>query len=521
MLSGDMFAVGGITYVVLKKMGSGSQGSVWQVKSNADNKLYALKLINDGNPKRRRNKIENIERLISAKMNDRLLPNRASHGVYHMFPIVKYGNSVSGEEGYIMECASGKTLETLWKEGVIVRMKTSDKLLLAQKVAKAIDILHSEGYCYTDISWGNFMWDELTRSIYVIDCENAAGSVLIDNGACAFLYGTGFFIAPEVAFEQARVGYNSDRYALAAFIFGLLTCRVLMSPYHGVAMYAAQPLCQNMLEVAEYVKEGDLNGDWQHFVFDPNCRVNGIDKLCVNSKNPANVAFRKNLDEATALWNGLNDRLKKLFYNAFCEPFNVSMRPGASQWVRTIGEVLAGGAVSAGSGARAKGKVSAPAPTGRAAEAGKAAGKASPVAYPGYKPRGDAAVAQNAAVAYPTYKPRENAVNNTGAPVTYAEYKPAAHAERRKARLKGENTVIELGDETVVTGDALGIGDAEACRIYRRDGGYVLTCETESGLEIISADATSKNKLSKGQSRALLSGDAITAGNGKSVVFEI
>ena len=227
MKIGDKAAANRISYEIVEKMGEGGQGSVWKAKRTDNGVLYAVKIINEKDPDKRRNKLNNIKRLIENSLDSSLKAPCDEHGVKFAFPIAQINDAATGETGYVMELASGKTLDSLWREGTLLRMGTRDKLEIAYKVAKAIDILHSHGYCYTDISWANFMWDKQNRRLYIIDCENAACSAHIDSGECHFLIGTGFFIAPEVAFGKAKVGFNSDLYALATMIFCLLTGNVL------------------------------------------------------------------------------------------------------------------------------------------------------------------------------------------------------------------------------------------------------------------------------------------------------
>ena len=341
MNNGDIIISGDIQYKVIDKLGAGGQGSVYLVESQKDKQKYALKLINDKSSDRKANKIANIKHLVNAHIDADVHNACVRRGakVNHTFPLSYFEDTASGTAGYIMECASGKTLGKLLAAGEIAKMKFEDKLKLIKAIAHAIDVLHDIGYCYTDISFGNFMWDSNSETLSVIDCENVASQQDIDSGKNQFLIGTGFFIAPEVAFkleEQSRVSRYSDRYALATLFFCILTNGLIASPYHGKAMFAADPIPQSMQEVAECEANGEIDKNWRVFIFDPANKSNSIDDLFRNSTNPRNIERRKELDEATRLWNALDTGLKKLFYRAFSDPFDYKSRPIASQWAKEI-----------------------------------------------------------------------------------------------------------------------------------------------------------------------------------------
>ena len=501
MKIGDKAAANRISYEIVEKMGEGGQGSVWKAKRTDNGVLYAVKIINEKDPDKRRNKLNNIKRLIENSLDSSLKAPCDEHGVKFAFPIAQINDAATGETGYVMELASGKTLDSLWREGTLLHMGTRDKLEIAYKVAKAIDILHSHGYCYTDISWANFMWDKQNRRLYIIDCENAACSAHIDSGECHFLIGTGFFIAPEVAFGKAKVGFNSDLYALATMIFCLLTGNVLFSAYHGEAMYKARPMCQNMVEVAEYVREGDLDDDWQHFVFDPDDKRNGIDNLCVGSKNPVNIAFRKNLDEVIRIWNHTDAKLKALFYDAFRDPFDGAKRPMAYIWASNIKELIANGAKSIA----AKPK-EAHAP--KAAANSPATANIASDEYPAFRPRHvDVGAVQDI---YPAFNPIRPIGPDAGNAVLYPAFVPSKRDKTAYIKMPDGSIRPFDTDEYVLTGVPIGNNEAIG-RFFVKGGDYGFVCDADKEIQILAADGSVKKRVKKGESVSIDSGDAISA----------
>ena len=334
MNTGDTIVVRNVTYQIVKKLGSGGQGSVWEaenISDRGDNKKYAVKKINEANQQRLSAKTVNIRKLIATgnRLQD-ILDSKNIQDISYALPL---GCANVNGEGtvYVMIKAEGEDL---------------NEMFMLRKIAKAIDILHTVGYCYTDINWGNFKWDSENKSICVIDCENIACSDDINSGRCNFLIGTGYFIDPMVAFNMANVGRESDRYALATLIFRLLTNNVLQSAYHGKAMFSVIPAPQNMSEVAEFAADGDMDLNWRKFVFDPDDRSNGLDDLCKDSNNEENRKFRENIEDVIRIWEKLDERLKEQFLRTFKDPFAPNNRTSASLWVSTIDDVLNGKATT-------------------------------------------------------------------------------------------------------------------------------------------------------------------------------
>ena len=324
----------------LEPLGSGGQGAVWKVKNLSDNQTYALKVINEDNANVKQNKIYNISALVNNKIDAQLEKNAQQFGINHVFPLSYFAKD--GETFYLMECVTGKTLNSLLLKEIIQKMPLERKYLILFKIAKSIDMLHSRGLCYTDISWGNFMWDDKSEILSVIDCENVTSSVDIDNGRCAFLYGTAFFIAPEVAARKSKAKYNSDRFAFASLCFRLIMNNYIASAYHGAAMAEAYPAPADMFEVIEYEDEGDLPKEWRYFIFDETHHENNISDVAKHAKNPENIAYRKKLDYVEATWAKLPDALKAMFQRAFKDPFDINSRPSLSEWAGILKKLSEG-----------------------------------------------------------------------------------------------------------------------------------------------------------------------------------
>lgn len=334
-----------VTYEVLLPIGAGGQGSVYKVKSLSDKKEYALKVLVDKDEARKDMKCRNIHLLIQENADAEAAKTGKLYKINHTFPITSC--TYQGETLYVMELANGKTLDYMIDEdnGIIQKMSVENKLLLAKQIAQSVQIINKAiGGCYTDINWGNFIVDGTTGCLYVVDCENVASNTDIQDGRLTFVLGTGFFMAPEVAFGLANAGMNADRYALANIIFRILINNKIPSPYHGQAMYSSSA-CQNMLDVKELADDDDIDEAWSVFIFDENDRRNSIDDIYrdADASKPKLQQKRKDLNEIITIWKALDDRLKTLFKKAFKNPLvEYNSRPSPLDWVKTIEDVLSG-----------------------------------------------------------------------------------------------------------------------------------------------------------------------------------
>lgn len=334
-----------VTYEVLQPIGAGGQGAVYKVINLSDKKEYALKVLVDTDEARKEMKDRNIHLLIQENADVEAAKTGKLYNINHTFPISSC--TYQGETLYVMELANGKTLDHMIDEenGIIQKMSVENKLRLAKQIARSIQIINKAiGGCYTDINWGNFIVDSTTGCLYIVDCENVASNTDIQDGRFTFVMGTGFFMAPEVAFGLANAGMNADRYALANLIFRILTNNKLPSPYHGKIMYAS-PACQNMLEVKDLSDDDDIDEAWAVFIFDENDHRNGIDEIYrdADASKPKLQKKRRELDEVITIWDSLDNRLKALFMKAFKDPLNEAeymRRPSPLDWVNTIDEVL-------------------------------------------------------------------------------------------------------------------------------------------------------------------------------------
>jgi len=166
-------------------------------------------------------------------------------------------------------------------------------------------LLHSQGLCYRDISFGNAFFDPDNGDILIADNDN----VSVDGAGVLGVLGTPRFMAPEIVRGDAFPSTNTDLFSLSVLIFYML---MVAHPLEGEKEAAIKAL-----DLAAMTK---LYGKEPLFIFDPsddsNAPVPGIH------------------DNALAFWRIYPQFLRDIFIRAFTDgirdPLNGRVRE--SEW---------------------------------------------------------------------------------------------------------------------------------------------------------------------------------------------
>lgn len=163
------------------------------------------------------------------------------------------------------------------------------RCIISYKLVNAYHKLHLRGYCYRDLSDGNFMFDPKTGSVIISDNDNVG----VEGLSSSQVLGTLEFMAPEVINGESKPGVNTDLYSLAILLFKFW---VWHHPYHGNLEY--------MMKSLDMTAKKWLYGTNPVFIFDP---LNDTNRL---PRTPAHDSIQK-------MWDLLPTVLKDAFLQVF------------------------------------------------------------------------------------------------------------------------------------------------------------------------------------------------------------
>ena len=282
----------GISYQILRLLGSGGQGEVYEVA--AGNKHYALKWYY---PHMATHDQEVILKYLvqNGKPDERFL-----------WPI----DFIRAEEscGYIMALRpSGyKSIVDLMKRKAEPTFKALCKA--GYELADCFQKLHSMGYSYCDISFGNAFMRPDTGEILICDNDN----VVINGTARDSVQGTLGFMAPEIVRGEKGPTTETDLFSLAVLLFYMF---MLHHPLEGAT--------EASIKCFDFKAKQQLYGQKPVFIWDP-----------MDCSNRPIAGYQEN---AIIYWHLYPQYIKELFINAFTEGMHYpNKRIVENQWKRAF-----------------------------------------------------------------------------------------------------------------------------------------------------------------------------------------
>lgn len=198
--SGNLQAIG--PFRIVKKLGRGGFGRVYEVVDERDGKHYALKLFeNIYNQKRLSEQIILLKLLNDSSLFLKTFLTKRIGSVYII----------------VMEQCSGSNLEkAVENKGVF-----SEKQLLSflKQALDALEVLHQKGYIHCDVKPENFV--ECQGKYFLIDFDVARKA---SESHIVHLHSDDDYTAPEV-FSEGNFEAASDIYSLGCTLYFLLTGR--------------------------------------------------------------------------------------------------------------------------------------------------------------------------------------------------------------------------------------------------------------------------------------------------------
>ena len=253
----NTIVIEGIEYKIIKVLGKGGFGRVYQVLSVSDNKVYAIKEIPI------KNETENI---IKEFQNVAIILSK-----FNSNNIVKYyGSSKDNNNIYIlMECCNGKTLKNFidkhMDDGLLIEENTISNII--KKICIGIKEIHDKRIVHRDLKPLHiFMNDNMDIKIGGFSISKQLNSNQTHRKSINKA-GTLYYIAPEIL-DDGIYNEKSDMWSLGCIIYELFTLNI----YYEDAIYRKkkeinsdiynskwQELIDSLLQ-PDYKKRLDING---------------------------------------------------------------------------------------------------------------------------------------------------------------------------------------------------------------------------------------------------------------------
>jgi eukaryotic-like serine/threonine-protein kinase len=162
-----------------------------------------------------------------------------------------------------------------------------------RELAHSFLLLHSEGLCYRDISFGNVFLRPDSGTVLICDVDNVG----IDGAGSSTVRGTPYFMAPEIVRGEAMPSTRTDLFSLAVLLYYSF---LLGHPLEGRRALAHQ--------VWDVDAMADVFGAHPAFVFDPD-----------DDGNRPVPGASVEQDNMLACWPVYPTFLRTLFVRAFTE----------------------------------------------------------------------------------------------------------------------------------------------------------------------------------------------------------
>ncbi|MEO0479981.1 MAG: serine/threonine-protein kinase [Planctomycetota bacterium] len=217
-------------YDILREVGKGSMGVVYEAKRHTDEARVAIKLLPPS--------LTLTERALARFLREAELMRKISHpGIARVFDVGKSGKL----NWFVMEFVDGQTLGERLRVGPL---PVKEAVRIALEAARALHYAHSHGIVHRDIKPENLILRSdggVSITDFGLARETGTGS-MTESGA---IVGTPMFMAPEqVLGERASVGARTDVYGLGSTLYTLLAG---VPPFDGPT---AQAVLKQVLEKA-------------------------------------------------------------------------------------------------------------------------------------------------------------------------------------------------------------------------------------------------------------------------------
>jgi serine/threonine-protein kinase len=206
-------------YELVKKLGEGGMGAVYQARDTRDNTTVALKVL----PRSRARDKVFLQRFESEA--------RAAFELDH--PNIVHGLDIGNADGYhflVMEFVQGHDVYSLLEQRG--RLSEKEVLSILEQIGSALDHIHGEKLVHRDIKPENIIVNpvgvaKLADMGLAIDNQSQGRRRITRSGIAM---GTPFYLSPEQIEGKSQIDIRADIYALGATVYEMITGR---PPFDG------------------------------------------------------------------------------------------------------------------------------------------------------------------------------------------------------------------------------------------------------------------------------------------------
>lgn len=215
-------------YELVREVGKGSMGIVYEARSRSDGRRVAIKVLPPS--------LTLTERALARFLREGELMQKVEHeGIAKVFALGQRGRL----SWFVMEFVDGTDLGARLAVGPLPIRQVAQ---IGSEVARALHFAHERGIVHRDVKPQNLILRPDGRTVitdFGLARETGTGS-MTESGA---IVGTPMFMAPEqVLGDRSTVGARSDVYGLGATLYTLVTGR---PPYEGPS---AQSVLKQVLD---------------------------------------------------------------------------------------------------------------------------------------------------------------------------------------------------------------------------------------------------------------------------------
>ena len=230
-LLGDGIPLG--SYRLLRRLGEGGMGEVWEARHQMLARPAAVKLI-------RTERFGNKDRVALRRRFEREAKATANLACPHTVTLYDFGVSDEGAFYYVMELLHGMDLQRAVEE--FGPMPPARVAALLMQACRSLAEAHASNLVHRDIKPANLFICKLGLEVdvlKVLDFGMVSGGKAVDEtrlSAADEVYGTPECISPEAATGASHLDGRADVYGLGCVAYWMLTGQVVFDAPSGMAM---------------------------------------------------------------------------------------------------------------------------------------------------------------------------------------------------------------------------------------------------------------------------------------------